>query len=199
MESASKSGTRSCREPSDPMEMTPVEPLHHMGFPHQCFQGSLIVNGLNSRRKLAYESVSCNQVGHEGYSFGKPCWLSGRWVETTGQNPSREKWQSIVGSSWGLPLGEKSGSQNSILQTGQQLCHKEERDVCLQQVTPSRKPPQIMPITDLMGETKHSTPTPPHYLCCRWGLQVTDSEMDPEGWPLWKSWKRDQLGRAEVH
>ena len=61
------------------------------------------------------------------------------------------------------------------------------------------KPPQVMPITDLMGETKHSTPTPPHYLCCRWGLQVTDSEMDPEGWPLWKSWKRDQLGRAEVH
>lgn len=72
-------------EPLDPMEIIPVEPLHYMGFPRQCFQGSLIVTGLNSRKKLAYESVSCNQVGREGCSFGKPRWLSERWVETTGR------------------------------------------------------------------------------------------------------------------
>lgn len=170
-----------------------------LGFPRQCFQGNLIVTGLNSRKKLAYESVSCNQVGREGCSFGKLRWLSGCWVETPGKNPSREKWQIIVGSLWGLPLGEKSGSQKRALQTRPQLCWEEERDVCLQLVTPSRKPPQVMPTVDLMGETKCSTPTLPTafaaYGVCRW----MDSGMDPEGWPLWKSWKRDQLGRAKVH
>lgn len=37
-------------EPLDPMEIIPVEPLHHMGFLASVSRGSLIVTGLNSRK-----------------------------------------------------------------------------------------------------------------------------------------------------